>query len=211
MVLKSTHEEVLAKLRNLKKMESDLYETIDLIGNLNDIRMVNFSDSFIIFSKDDSISCFYNFLIMVRGFFMCILEEGLCVKSGIAYGKLTVQQNANIFFGQPLIDAYLIEEDVNYLGAVCHHSIQKYLRKNKLENDQRIENVLTTLTTPLKSGLIKHLNLLWFEMHHSKLPFENTSKLLEDLYYTVSGSPRRYLDNTEKVINEYFAKKKTSD
>lgn len=210
-VLKNPHTIILEKLKKIKDYEKLVFDTAELIGEKNDIKIVNFSDSFIIFSKNDSRDCFHSFFLLLENIFRNIIFEGFSVKGGAAYGKITVESSNNIFFGQPLIDAYLLQEDLNFLGIACHHSIEVYLRDQKIENYSFVKNILSTLKTPLKSGEINHLNLTWFDTENIKETDLNHPKnLLKNLYYTASGSPRKYLDNTEKVIDLYN-KAKASD
>lgn len=46
-------------------------------------------------------------------------------RGSIAYGEMTVDLENSIFFGQPLIDAYLLGEQLQSYGIACHASAEK--------------------------------------------------------------------------------------
>lgn len=195
------------KLENMSnEHDFDLEDFID-----SDIYIVNFSDSIIIFSKNDDINNFNYFNFIVTYLFSYIIDLGLPVKAGIAHGEISVNKEAQIYFGQPIIDAYLIEEDVNYLGIVAHHSIDNYHKDLSNDEKQRLTVDFFTTKTPMKSGMITHINYNWFREYFSinSLPasVENFNQKLNLFNYTVSGSPRRYIDNTKDLFNRAFSEK----
>ncbi len=53
-------------------------------------------------------------------------------------------------------------------------------------------------SVPLKSGYIRHYELVWYEDN------KDTIKLgLDRIRLSVSDSPRKYVDNTNKIIAEF--------
>ena len=136
------------------------------------------------------------------------MKKKLAVKGGISYGEVSLNKSEQIYFGQPIIDAYLLQEDVNFIGVVCHYTINEYMKINNLSSDINI--ALRFIETPLKSGYIKHLILDYYfftlKMSDRQLDKERRlseiKKQFEEFYTTVSGSPRRYIDNSIKLIDE---------
>jgi len=211
-VQRKEHLEVYNEL----KMLSDIQKELDNILSKSqygtrlkpgDIYIVNFSDSIVVFSKNDSIDSLEVLLFSLRFIFMNSILNKIAIKGDIAHGVITVNKSLNLFVGQPIIDAYLIEEEVNYLGAVCHSSIDLHFSKNKLSS--LVDILLFEFKTPLKSGNIVHKNLDWFgyladvEYDYEENKEAYKKSILEEfekLYETVSGSPRRYVDNSIELV-----------
>lgn len=216
MVMRFSHNEIYSKLSEISKTKKWLEEisiahnAIEKVGN-GEIYTVSFSDSFVIFSKNDDAENFKFFLIAIRWFFAKSIEKNIPLKGGIAHGEISLNKSEQIYFGQPIIDAYLIEEDVNYLGIACHYTIDKYIFENyaSLPVDI-IDKVIFDCPTPLKSGKINHKNIDWFRMLSildnikDKTAKEKTDAIkdvITNFRLTSSGSPRRYVDNTLEVLN----------
>lgn len=79
------------------------------------IYTASFSDSVIMFSKDDSERCFELISAAAALLVLESVNNGISLKGGMAHGLITVNKSKQIFFGQPIIDAYEIQEDVTLL------------------------------------------------------------------------------------------------
>ena len=81
------------------------------------------------------------------------------MKGAISCGDMSVNINQQIFFGQPLIDAYLLQEDVLFYGIVLHNSAERKLNEfgEDLLGYERYHDCLVSL----KSGRIRHYILDW--------------------------------------------------
>ena len=228
MVARQRHEEIYSKLCTISQNQSEIENAS------NGIYTIMFSDSIIMYTENDTLECFINFLKIVSGTFTFLITKSLPAKGSIAYGKLTVDSTKNIFFGQPQIDAYLLQEqEVFYYGVVCHNSIEQYIKTHQKDlqvNDpsnnktykELLANQLLNEKTPLKSGEIQHYNLNWFSFIIPFIPKNSTSftpanfleymqqveRQIKSLYTNVSGKPRKYIDNTlsmlEKSKMHYF-------
>ena len=91
----------------------------------------------------------------------------------------------------------ILEENVKYYGVLVHHSAEKYLQEDNFPEFRDVE-------TPLKGGEISHYELKWYDIS-IKLG-ETNPKTVEDclknLRLTVSDEPRKYVDNTKKIMSE---------
>ncbi len=112
------------------------------------------------------------------------------LKGAIAKGETTVNEKKQLFFGQPIVDSYLLEESVHYYGIVVHHTAEEDVEQFTLSN------LFQDIKTPLKSGNISHYELCWY-----KDDVEDAKKKLNAIRSTVSDAPRKYIDNTLSVIN----------
>lgn len=213
-VLKEEHDVIYEKLYKLSNHINVLEkpftgENGEIVAS--NLKTYNFSDSIIIFSKTDSKEDFNTFYLSAIVLFSKAINMGIPLKGGIAHGKITINQSKKIFFGQPLIDAYQIEEDLKYFGIAVHNSIEKYMEK--IEVDNKINHFFFEETTPFKSGKIIHKNLNWFLAYAIEKEIEITErnkvkevilKKIKEFRLTTSGSPRIYIDNTLNIIESLY-------
>lgn len=208
LVARKSHEEIhelLTKISDIQEiLTKKIYKTD---GNIS---IANFSDSIIIFSKDDSTATFFfDFLFTISYLFAKAIEYTIPLKGAIALGQISVDKKKQLYFGQPIIDAYLLEEELNYLGIIAHNSIDNYI--NSDEQRKALFNIdLSTLfetSTPLKSGKISHINVNWFSMigiletkDLKSIDFNLALNKIKNLKCNISGPPRKYIDNTLDVL-----------
>ena len=167
LVMRKSHEEIYQTLKLISESKGLVEEAankLDIVGDA-EVYVVSFSDSIVIFSKNDNIENFKYFLLATRWLFTGAFEKQIPIKGAIAHGEISLNKTEQIYFGQPIIDAYLIEEDVNYMGVVAHNSIDEYISKiNNKKDLNYINDILFEEKTPLKCGLLTHMNLNWFKI-----------------------------------------------
>lgn len=201
--------EMMTKLSNTKETINDV-----LSGDLEEkyrnknLYTTSFSDSVILFSKDDSTAS----LDIITGCASFLIAEAMRnsipMKGAIAHGLISVNKAHQIYFGQPLIDAYLLQEEVKYYGIISHNSIDKYLKENG-DKIEKLEEDFMEVPTPLKYGKISHTNVCWFDalithdesIAEMKIYFE---EIIDNLKSITSGEPRVYIDNTMEVFNKMY-------
>lgn len=215
-IYRNPHEVVYEKLQLLSQKKEALDKASKNIGRPyrnSAIYSTSFSDSIIMFSKDDSIECFEIISAAAAFLMQEALTHNIPIKGGIAYGQVTVNKSQQIFFGQPVIDAYEMQEDVCYYGIIAHHTINDYLTSHQSEISLWTLNVLyKEIPTPLKSGKISHHNINWFEFLNGLsgknkpkgLLLAEYIKTIQNLKNKTSGAPRRYIDNTELVFHSMY-------
>jgi hypothetical protein len=158
------------------------------------IRSTTFSDSIMFISQDDSLDDFIQISFALSIFQEASLQRGAPTKGAISLGMLTADFDNSIFFGQPLIDAYLLQDQLKYYGIVADNKVEEYIidKNRQLKpNEPSVDRAYRKLKTPFKSGSIMHYNL-----HLDSV----SSEQLEDLYKSVSGEPRKYVDNTIEMF-----------
>ena len=124
------------------------------------------------------------------------INSGIPLKGAIAKGVITCDISKQLYFGQALIDAYLLEENVKYYGVLAHNSVEadiKVLEEKGLLFFRDIE-------APLKSGTVSHFEICWY-----KNDIQAAKESLRKIRETVSGDPRKYIDNSLKVIDSFKA------
>ena len=146
------------------------------------IQLAQFSDSIVLFSNDDSLESLEIMAQVSRSIMRDAISCQIPLKGAIAQGKITCDTSKQLFFGQALIDAYLLEESIHYYGVLVHHSTEASVEQLNKKNDVYFKDI----KAPLKSGSIK------------------TCADLRHIRSTVSDAPRRYIDNTLWVIDEFY-------
>jgi hypothetical protein len=164
------------------------------------IRTTTYSDSIIIYSKDKSYDSLDSVMCTVSGLTSDLFMESIPHKGAIAFGVMTLDEDNSIFFGQPLIDAYLLQEELYFYGVILHstveHIIGTSIYDHYLEsNDLFFENYLC----PFKIGSSNHLAVTPMDIF-SKDEYPFLIKSIQNMRFNTSGHLRKYIDNTEEFI-----------
>lgn len=193
-VARTNHNKLLTQLSDFNK------GIVGCIGKYNntDIQLAQFSDSIVLFSNDITAKSLKAISEVTRGIMQIAINQQIPIKGAIAQGQITCDTSKQLFFGQALIDAYLLEENIYYYGILAHHSIESTITKSG-------SLIFKDIQAPLKSGNIWHYELSWYADNLSdKAQLETINDALRDIRQTVSDAPRRYIDNTLDVIAKYY-------
>lgn len=216
LVMRSSHEKIykmLTYITDKKKIVEEIKDADEIGKSDVELYSVTFSDSIVIFSKNDSLAHFEVISFVTSYFFAKLIEKSIPIKGAIAHGEISINKSSQIFFGQPIIDSYLLEEDLNYMGIVAHNTIDKYISELKPEKSKLITSMYyREISTPFKYGNLSHLNIDWY-----RFLIESFTKRKEEISYSefakqticefkkqTSGGPRKYVDNTLKVFDEFL-------
>lgn len=152
------------------------------------VTITTYSDSIMIYSRDDSADSAKDFIMAVSSLMDSLLSEQIPHKGAVAFGEMVLDFKKSIFFGQPLIDAYYLHDELNYYGVVCHASIEEHIP------DEFKGFWLHRYLCPLKKGKAEHLTLFPWSM-----TLDKGDRIIDDvikLRRTTSGYLRQYIDNT---------------
>lgn len=199
-VARTNHAQLLEQLTNFNR------EITSYIGKYknSEIQLAQFSDSIVLFSNDTTSISLQTLAEVTRGIMQTAINLQIPMKGAIAQGKITCDIPKQLFFGQALIDAYLLEENINYYGILVHHTAKKSVL-TLIDN----KKIFKDIKAPLKSGKISHFELSWYINDDNKdIDLKKISSALKVIRQTVSDSPRKYIDNTLDVINEYYQNEK---
>lgn len=190
-VARNSHDNVL---KQLEAFQTTISTYVAQFKN-NNIQLALFSDSILVFSNDNSLESLNAIATVSSKIMMSALQQKtpIPLKGAIAYGTVTCNLSKQLFFGQALIDAYLLEENVKYYGILVHHTAEALVR-------QLNSSLFRDVKACLKSGEISHYELNWYrtqlDSEKSQLPL---SECLNNLRLTVCDEPRKYVDNTIKI------------
>ncbi len=201
MVSKMTHEDVLIKLNALKKTTYYLENPLELEDRA-DIRefdekqtkCVTFSDSIIIFSKGNSYLDAKKILFDAHVMLVHAFRNFIPIKGALSYGEITSDFIDSQYFGQPIIDAYLLHEELNLLSVIVDHNAEKKI--HDLGKNADSYNLLKNYRVPMKYGKVDHKLVCL-----SKPYLSDGIKNLNKLYLLTSGKTRIYIDNTIELLN----------
>lgn len=189
LLFKTKNKKLKPLLENLKK-ETQIY-------------MSQFSDSIILVTKGNTLNDLNRICKAAVILMQTALETGFALRGVIANGEMIFDNDNQLFFGKALVDAYLLEEELNYYGVVFHESTEEKV-SDALKSNSKYYPIEDTVI-PLKKGKSKHYHIAWHKMDkklHEGDMREESIKWLRNMRKTVSGNPRVYLDNTINMITE---------
>lgn len=198
MVARKSHDEVGQMLRQMSFMKGILqkvvvspFKKIDKQFEREErIKSVTFSDSVLFVTKDDSLSDLLILSSVLEIFQEAAIQRGAPTKGAVSFGRFTADFTDSIFYGQPLIDAYLLQDQLHYYGIIIDNEVEgriiDSLRNSEVE-PELINGHFHKLLTPLKSGKVQHYNIRLSNL---------TEDQKENMYKTISGGVRKYVDNT---------------
>jgi len=167
---------------------------------------MTYSDSIIVYSQKNTPDCADMFIGCMSGLAEELFKNGIPHKGSVSFGKMTVDFENAIFFGQPLIDAYLIQDELQFYGIVAHSTAE-------FNKDFRDDENVIEYNCQFKTGIAKHLTILPGNfITKDPLDLKDISKLINwilKLKINTSGGLRKYIDNTLKYIKyskEYWLK-----
>ena len=208
MVMRNPHDKIYKMLDDLSKKRDSIDNARHLPEEyeIDSLKTVSFSDSIVIFTKNDTKECLELLTRATSWLFANAIESCIPLKGTISHGELSVNKSRQIFFGQPLIDAYLLEEEVEFYGIVIHNTVEKIL--NELNSSLISIDKYKDCDVTLKSGKIRHYILDWV----SKINTNNGSQSKKEEFLSLMkkqreqtvGKPRKYIDNTIYVFNQIY-------
>jgi hypothetical protein len=169
------------------------------LKQLYTIRMVRFSDSIILISRDDSFLAAKRIIFYIRKIIndAMMAETPVPIKGAIAYGENTDDFENDLHFGTPLIDAQQLQNELFLYGAVLHHTVERHFFNNDMLRNLG-GNSPVSMSTPMKSGKITHYLVNWPSLTDDK---SKLSSAMLKMYGNVSGHARQYVDNTKEFID----------
>ena len=206
LVFRNTHKHVLALME-------EIYHSLSIFENEYKsrkgacVRPVLFSDSILLISNDNSEDSLEEIVFNTEWVLGSAFKRGLPMKGAIALGQQTADFSRSLHFGRPLIDAYNLQNELSFYGVVLHDSVEK-----KHDTAAFKSALLRRYKTPLKNGQVNHWVLDWRRIVMPKKESKNVYAavlqseknyplaVLENIYKTVSGAARSYVDNTIEYI-----------
>jgi hypothetical protein len=165
--------------------------------NSNNLLMMTYSDSIIIYSENDSVESQKNTIDGTANLIDFLIEDEIPFRGAMAFGNMTLDIENSIFFGQPLIDAYLLSEELAFYGIAVHATAE--YRKGFSDNSS-----VCVYPCLFKNGVANHLTIapIQFVINDTAQgALELLQKHVLKLGANSSGSIRKYIDNTLKYLD----------
>jgi hypothetical protein len=211
MLSKEGHSKVLDMM---KKFGKTIEFTYDMIQIENNVKVIKFSDCIMVYSKNGTKESLSSLLFLLSSLMEDLLTEKIPFKGAISFGKMTIDDKDSIYFGQPLVDAYLLQEELHFYGIIVHSSAENEIREI-YKNISMKFLYLINYKCPLKMGNAFHLSIYPIDfivlIRGSKeiLAKNNRKdnnltalrKSIDNLRRSTSGKVRIYIDNTETYID----------
>jgi hypothetical protein len=200
MILRASHGQIYKMMKRIQQ-KIKLNREVDW-GDVKEklIRTTTYSDSIMVYSKDESYDSLYSLICTVAGLTNDLLTEAIPHKGALAFGTMTLDVANSIFFGQPLIDAYLLQEELTFYGIIAHGSIEKVIMKKEMSIPFTIDYLC-----PFKKGSSVHLAVcpiyIPYEKPKHKAFVRKIFKSVHRMRYKTSGQLRIYIDNTVSYLD----------
>jgi hypothetical protein len=158
-----------------------------------------FSDSFILFSRSDSLQEFALLEQAGRLFFQRLILAGIPARGALSHGRLYSNLERNIFIGEALIEAYEYGEKQNWLGFLLTPSVRQKLDGTQLDVRRRYNYRPAT-----EHGVITHPvreNVFAFAFNNGTV--NGANPLLSAIRRMKARAPEQYktkYTNTEQFI-----------
>lgn len=98
-----------------------------------------FSDTFLLYSPDNTASSFASIEETTRWFIYFLICAGIPVRGAMACGDLYADKDNNVFFGKALIDAYQFGENQDWIGFVLAPSATNQMAAVGIPADERLD------------------------------------------------------------------------
>lgn len=200
MVARNSHTyiyEMMKRINDFKNINEKIFNNKE---NIDLVKTTTYSDSIIVYSKDESFKSFETFTTVISGLTDDMFNEGIPHKGAFAFGMMTLDVKNSIFFGQPLIDAYLLQEELYFYGIVGHSTAEKKIDSYDENTDDMF---ITNYSCPFKKSSTKHLAIHpmavdpELDSPKQKEDYINLMKTVNKLRHNTSGDLRKYIENTE--------------
>jgi len=134
----------LVRTKNWVNIFSDYTQAIEHFMRESDadeptIEKVWFSDTFILFSPDDTVLSFTAIDSAARLFVDSLVSRGIPIRGVISCADLYADKENSLFFGKALLEAYHYGENQNWIGLVLTPSSVEQMTVIGLPADQRLD------------------------------------------------------------------------
>jgi hypothetical protein len=201
LVAEQSSDQIYTTLDVIHQLRTVVYDDIEAYKDeSSSFQTVAFSDSLLIYTRDESEKAADDFLFTVGWIVANALANLIPLKGAIAFGNFTADRKKAIYFGKPLIDAYELQDGFHMFGIVLHHTCQRYFTDIAMLDRLIEERSIIEYQAPFKNaGHIKHYLLCWEGRMWG--PQSGSPDFgLNRFNSRISGLPRKYIDNTLSYI-----------
>lgn len=196
-----------------------LYSKIDDITTIyKDQLIINYySDSIMAATVDDSVDGYQSLVLFCARIESYCIKNGYAVNGAVSFGSITIDEERNIWLGEPLAWVYELQNKLFFYGVVLDDNAWKQAKDIVLPIavNLTIPDLVTKMIVPLKDEGWKELPCVnWFEFIGDKIgranPYQDQiapmRKHVKNLYekFKYTGRGYYYISNTEMVIKHWY-------
>jgi hypothetical protein len=146
----------------------------------SNISYINFSDSIVYYSLDDSYEAFRTMLkVCAQLMDVVICGPSRMIRGALSHGEFYADPENNAYVGKALIDAYQLEEAQDWMSVSLHSSIEG--TDNFVRAQKEFPRLIVRSLVPLKGSSNKPFCLNWTDPDVISGSF-NVSKSLYDCF-----------------------------
>jgi len=185
--------------------------------NGHDVRIADhvgsftFSDTVLLFTRGDEAEDLRSIIFSVDELFSRLLHRSLPFRVGVAHGLFVFNLDEGVFVGPPLIQAYRLGEEAQWLGAVLDQPVaERAAQLEPAHKDSKGLDVVLPWNVPLKSGSVCRQVLAWPRSHRANfqveppISVEQFYQTFEQFFGTLSDlrpEDRAKYENTVVFVN----------
>jgi len=171
-----------------------------------------FSDTVLLFTRGDEAEDLRSILFSCDELFSRLLHRSLPFRIGVAHGLFVFNLDEGVFVGPPLIQAYRLGEEAQWLGAVLDQPVAEYAAHlEPAHKDGKGLDVILPWNVTLKSGgSVCRQVLAWPRSHRANfqvkppISVEQFYQAFEQFFGPLSGlrpADRAKYENTVTFVN----------
>jgi hypothetical protein len=171
-----------------------------------------FSDTVLLFTRGDEPEDLRSILFAFDELFSRLLHRSLPFRIGVAHGLFVFNLDESVFVGPPLIQAYRLGEEAQWLGAVLDQPVAEHAAQlEPAHKDSKGLDVVLLWNVPLKSGgSVCRQVLAWPRSHRANFQIEPPISIgqfyqaFEQFFGPLSGlrpADRAKYENTVAFVN----------
>ena len=156
-------------------------------------------------TADDSDSSQALIQIASLAIFMHGLQNKLLFRGAIACGEVVADLDKSIFFGNPIIDAYFLEEAQKWFGISIHHSAELHPKDRRTAKQITEDDVpfTTGYSVPLKNNQTEDLSVINWASAAKTLGY-NMEEFFQDYCSSISESEQTKINEYIKNSLDFF-------
>ena len=175
------------------------------------VRAFTFSDSIVAFSLSNQTVDTYAMVILCSELFSKALHSCVPLRGAIAHGRFLFNFEQNLFAGPPLVNAYRLSEDAQWLGIRVDEVVAEKAKAIPLKSKHN-KSVIINWEVPTKSGEgVKSFVIDWVETHRNNftarppITVQQFYQAFESMFGSYDDLPisvQKKYENTVSFVNE---------
>jgi hypothetical protein len=199
----------LSKAKNeILKIGIEIVNTSEIIEDR--VRAFTFSDSIVAFTLSNQVVDTYAIVILSSELFSAALHSCIPLRGAIAHGRFLFNFDQNLFAGPPLVNAYRLSEEAQWLGIRLDEVVASKARDIPLQSKQG-NQIIIDWEVPTKSGekmkshvidwVTPHINNFTVQPPVSVQQFYQAFQSMFGCFEQLPESVQRKYTNTVEFIN----------